>query len=129
MQKEIIICIVIILLIVIGNYVTGNYELDAINNTTNSLNDIKKDIEKENVDEKEVEDKLERLNNCWNDVKPTMAYFIEHDELEKVETSLTVLTSFCKTKEYTQTISEIDKCVFVLEHIREKNEFNLENIF
>ena len=58
-----------------------------------------------------------------------MAYFIEHDELEKVDTNITALKSFIETNEYAEAISELDKSVFVLRHIEEKYAFSLENVF
>ena len=58
-----------------------------------------------------------------------MAYYIEHDELEKVRTNLTELKSHTETEEYEEAINDLDKSVFVLEHIEEKSEFNLKNIF
>lgn len=58
-----------------------------------------------------------------------MAYYIEHDELEKVETNLTALKSFVDSNEYVDAMSELDKSVFVLKHIEDKYAFNLQNIF
>ena len=58
-----------------------------------------------------------------------LAYYIEHDELEKVETNLTGLRSFIESKEYSDALAELDKTVFVLRHIEDKNKFNLQNVF
>ena len=58
-----------------------------------------------------------------------MAYFIEHNELEKVETNLTNIKSYIEEDELDMAISSIDEAEFILKHIKEKNSFNLENIF
>ena len=58
-----------------------------------------------------------------------LAYFIEHDELEKVETDLVSIKSYIETQEYEQAVGELDKGAFVLKHIEDKYAFNLQNIF
>ena len=58
-----------------------------------------------------------------------MAYFIEHDELEKVETNLTNIKTYIEVEDLNMAITSIDEADFILEHIKEKNAFNLENIF
>ena len=58
-----------------------------------------------------------------------LAYYIEHDELEKIELYLTALKSNIETKEYNQAVVEVDSCIFILKHIEEKYSFNLQNIF
>lgn len=129
MKKELIICILIIGIILIGNYVTGIYEDESVNKINKNLEEIKMELEKQEKEESLIGKKIENLDKNWNEVYTKLAYFIEHDELEKVETSIVILTSFCKTKEYEKAISEIDKSTFVLKHIKEKDKLRLENIF
>ena len=129
MKKELIICILIIGIILIGNYVTGIYEDESVNEINKNLEEIKMELEKQEKEESLIGKKIENLDKNWNEVYTKLAYFIEHDELEKVETSIVILTSFCKTKEYEKAISEIDKSTFVLKHIKEKDKLRLENIF
>ena len=60
-----------------------------------------------------VKNKKEEIKKEWENRYNKLAYFIEHDELEKVKTDLTALNSFIETKEYAEANSELDKCVFV----------------
>ena len=78
---------------------------------------------------KKEERTKEEIKKEWENRYDKLAYFIEHDELEKVKTDLTALNSFIETKEYAEAISELDKCVFVLKHIEDKYAFNLQNVF
>ena len=133
MKKELIICIVIFTLIVIGNIITQNYTKQSVNNLSNKLEELKENIYgtiKE--DNKENEDLIEEVDNItknWETRHDKLAYYIEHNELEKVEDNLTGLNSLVKTNQYPDAIKELDKCVFILKHIEEKYAFNLENIF
>ena len=72
---------------------------------------------------------MEEIKKSWEARHDKLAYFIEHDELEKVETDLTSLKSFIETNSYSEATSELDKSVFVLQHIEDKYAFNLENVF
>ena len=58
-----------------------------------------------------------------------MAYYIEHDELEKVKTAITSIKSYVEVKEYNQSLESIDKCKYILEHIQESQRLSLDNIF
>lgn len=65
----------------------------------------------------------------WQEKHDKLAYFIEHDELEKVETELVAIKSSIETEDYEESISELDKSVFILKHIEDKYDFNMQNVF
>ena len=134
MKKEIIVCIIIVIAIIVGNIVTQNYTVKSIGILSEELEELKKDvIEAEENGEEEVNEniknKKEEIKKEWENRYDKLAYFIEHDELEKVKTDLTALNRFIETIEYAEAISELDKCVFVLKHIEDKYAFNLQNVF
>ena len=58
-----------------------------------------------------------------------MSYFIEHDELEKGETNLVGLNSFIDMRDEKEAVAELNRAIFVLKHIEDKNNLNLRNIF
>ena len=130
-MKEIIISTIIIFAIIIGNNITQKYTIEFGEEMSNILNELKNEInnDENEIEEKSVNEKLEKIDKCWNQKREKLAYFIEHNELEKVENNMTTMRSFVNTKEYTQSISEIEECIFILKHIEEKYAFNLENVF
>lgn len=65
----------------------------------------------------------------WEELDDKMAYYIEHNELEKVKTTLTSIRSFVEVEEYTQAVESIDRCIYVLEKIDEREKVTLDNIF
>ena len=131
MWKETIICVVIVIAIVIGNYITQNYTVQSVEELTSKLGELKQEIVKEegDIDREKSNNKMEEIKKSWEARHDKLAYFIEHDELEKVETDLTSLKSFIETNSYSEATSELDKSVFVLQHIEDKYAFNLENVF
>lgn len=131
MLKEPIICIVIIISIILGNYIIQNYTKESIATISGELEELKKEVFKKNneINEEKVEKQIEKVWKQWEGSHDKLAYFIEHNELEKVETNLTALQSFISTKEYKESIKELDEAKFLLNHIQDKYAFNLENIF
>ena len=134
MKKELIICIIIFTAIVIGNIITQNYTKQSVNNLSNELEELKENIggkigENNNKENEELIQKINDITKNWEERHDKLAYYIEHNELEKVEDNLTGLSSLVKTNEYPDAIKELDKCVFILKHIEEKYAFNLENVF
>lgn len=133
MWKETIICVVIIIVIIVANIITQNYTVNSVETLSDELGDVKEIALKLDEDEqqyaKDIKEKIDRVNDSWHKRHDKLAYFIEHDELEKVETYLTGINSYLETKDYGEAISEIEKAIFVLKHIEDKYSFCLENVF
>lgn len=129
MAKESVICIVIVVLIFVGDIITQKYTNDSINEALVNLNQLREELNKEDVDFIISKDKIISICDDWNRRHKKLAYYIEHDELEKVETDLSVLYAYIYVEEDKEAISELDRTVYVLKHIEHKNLFNLENIF
>ena len=127
MQKELVICVILVILIIIGDIVTQNYTKNTVNYITGELESLKQSLFEKDDDKADKE--ISKIDNKWKDVHDKLAYYIEHDELEKVESNFTACKSLAKTREYEQSISELEKTVYVLEHITDKYSFNLVNIF
>lgn len=131
MYKELIICIIIIVLIFIGNAVTQKFTDESIYEASSILNELRNEIIKEDdeVNYEFAKKQVNLIHEKWDKRYEKLAYFIEHDELEKVETELTGLRGYIEKQEYTEALAELDKSVYILEHINQKNDFKLKNIF
>ena len=129
MHKEVIISIVIVVIIVIGNVITQNYTRKSVEAISSDLNSLRQELNVDDVNREEAKKHFDEIEKKWDNMQEKMSYYIEHDELEKVRTNLTELKSHTETEEYEEAINDLDKSVFVLEHIEEKSEFNLKNIF
>lgn len=129
MLKELIICIVIVIVIFFGNVMTQNYTKETMEELASNLEDLKTEIVNENKDTNNINNKIDKLNKTWENAHDKLAYFIEHDELEKVETNLVSMKSLIETGQYEESTNELDKNIFVLKHIEDKYSFNLKNIF
>lgn len=129
MYKELVISIIIIILIFSLDYITQKYTDFAINEAISNLNEIKESLKEENVDNKKAIEDAEKKYNRWLEHHKRLAFYIEHNELEKVETNFVSGKSFIESAKYEDAISELEKTIFILQHINDKYSENLENIF
>lgn len=129
MIKETIICIVIVITIILGNGTTQNYTKESVSELSKGLMSLRENLTKEDIENEQVKKEAETIYQQWAQRHDKLAYFIEHDELEKVETEFVALKSYIETQEYEEAKSELDKSVFILKHIEDKYDFNLQNIF
>ena len=129
MKREIIICILIILVIYTSNQITQKFTNDCVQKLSQDMYEIRGKLYTENVNNGALEGNIKLIEEDWENRKYKLAYYIEHNELEKIETNITSMKSFIETEEYTNSINEIDKAIFILNHIKDKYTFTLENIF
>lgn len=127
MYKEIIIIVGVIALIVGLDIITNNYTKNSVEMLSKELNELKEYILNEDV--KTAQNKTSYIKNIWKEKYNVLAYYIEHDELEKVETELTQLSAYLDMEEYNECISQLDTTIFILEHIEEKEKADVRSIF
>ena len=126
-MKETIICVIIVVLIVSLDIFTQGYTQRATSEITQIFKELKEEMLIENKEQ--IDNKVKSLDEKWGQQHDALAYYIEHDELEKVDTAIVSLKSYVETKDYSSAVAELDEGKFVLEHIQKKNAFNLENVF
>ena len=93
-----------------------------------NLEKVRKDILEENPNKELAIEHAHLAYDKWEEEDDKMAYYIEHDELEKLKTALTSVRSFVEVEEYSDGVEAIDKCMYILDHIHERERFSLDNI-
>ena len=127
MIKELIIIIVVVTLVIVLDVISNNYLKQSVTELSNELYILKSHILEEK--QKEAEKQMKRVKDKWKEKYKVMAYYIEHDELEKVETELTRLSANIDVKEYNHCIEEIEASIFILDHIGQKEKLDIISIF
>ena len=127
MYREVIICAVVIITIVTINWFLQDYTKNSMSFIISELQELKEDIKQEDVEKTTA--KMTQIKDEWHEKFKVLAIFIEHDELEKIETDLSALEGFIEVEDYKTGISELNKSIFVLEHIADKYDFSLINVF
>lgn len=129
MYKELAISIVILISIFGLNKITEDNTSNTVETMKSNLEIVRQDIIKKEPNKEDANRHMEEAYQKWEEYDDSMAFYIEHDELEKVKTALTSSKSFVESEEYEQAIECIDRCVYILEHIEEREKLSLDNIF
>lgn len=134
MLKEFIICTIIIIMIFIGNGLTQGYSEDSIESMNQKLVDLEEMINKDkseilNDDKEKIKKAEEEISKQWEEMFSRLAYYIEHEELEKFSKNLENIKTYIRIEKYEEAIKEIREGIFILNHIEDKYSFNLQNIF
>ena len=127
MKKEVIIVIIILVLIIILNIITQKYTNVKMTELTDMLSKVKESLSLENIEE--AKEKMVKVQEEWDNIKEKFVIYLEHNELEKVEMYIIETKSHIETDEISMAIQSVDTCTFVIDHIKEKYEFSLKNIF
>ena len=129
MYKELVIIIIIIVLVIVGNIITQNNTNKTVKTMSEELNTFRNEISNVNVNKLEAQNHITKISDAWDEKLKTLAYYIEHDELEKVTTELTKLKADVETENYDFAIENLNNCIFILEHIKDKSALKVVNIF
>ena len=128
MWRDIVFCVIIIIVIVVLDFFIQDYIKNSVEEMTVKLDDLKQEVSNKEEDKiNEVDTK--EITEAWEERYKILASVIEHDELEKVEKNLTGIYSALESKELSEVISELDESMFILRHIKDKYSFKIENVF
>ena len=100
MVKEFFICTIILVFIFIGNGITQGYSRSSIENINEKLTDLKEEMNTEEINDEEILKKEREIDNQWQEMFARLAYYIEHEELEKVSRNLENVKTYIELKEY-----------------------------
>lgn len=127
MRKEIIIVFIIIIMIFATDILTQNFTKKSISLINEKLDNIKTTII--NNETNDLNSEIKNLDENWTDINNKMSFYIEHDELEKVNTSLVKIKSYIEFEEYSEAVPELEECKYILDHIKEKQRLKIINLF
>lgn len=129
MKKELIICLIIIIVIIIGDIFLQNYTNKSLSMISQNLEELRENLNKENNSIDNNKEKIKNINEEWNKKFNILTCYLEHDELEKVKTELVIITAGIDVNDIEYVNEEISRAIYILEHIEDKNSFKIDNIF
>ncbi len=117
----IIICILILIWFSIYNIIDN-----LSNQLTGYLNELEKKINKEDWPETQVI--FSDIEKTWKDKLKVLMLVIDHEEMEKINLSLSRIEIYILIKDKSLILGEIANLKFFVDHIREKESLSLKNI-
>lgn len=126
MMKELVISGIIVIVIISCNILIGNFIDGKLDHIIALLDEVIPMLEDEEYEQSS--DKINEINEYLTESESVLSCYIEHDELEKVQSALTVLNSYVKM-ESDDAFSEANDMSFIIKHIKEKDDLKVKNIF
>ena len=130
MKEIIIIVLVIIIVVTVGN-ITQNYLEKTSNEILEKLETLKLEIKNtsknNNIDI--INDYVEQIISNWKEINNNWSMLVIHDELDNIEISLLELKASIENQNIEDSLKEIEKSMFLIGHIKEKENFQIKNIF
>lgn len=129
MKKEAIITIIIIILIFAGEWITQNYTKKTLGKTQEQLTELKEDILNTQNNNSYLIEKTNKIYEDWEKENEILSYYLEHNELEKVNTQIILIKGYLESDTPQDSIPDLEEGIYILDHIKQKEAFNLKNIF
>lgn len=133
MKKEILIVSIILIVIIIINIICQKHLSNSIKDINMQLEEIS-DIFRNNYSDKSFDDnsinnKIKSVSKKWDEYEKRLSLYIEHDELEKVDRVIVLIRSNIECRNYEKVESDLKECIFILNHIKNKQTFDISNLF
>jgi len=125
MKRILVICVIIITIIIISDLILQRY----VNNTFDFMSSMLKDISYElNTSDENIK-KINDIDEIWKCNYTRMACFLEHNELEKINTQITIIKAGVEVQDSEYVHEEVERAIYIIQHIKEKERLKLDNIF
>lgn len=128
--KEYIVLIIIFILLITFDVLSRNYTEKSIQFLNSEVDEIIKiSLYEENFDNNKILKKIEEFEKDWKKRQEVMSFYAEHNELEKVNVAISLMKSKIEVNKIEDAYENMVEIKYRIEHIKEKQELKLNNIF
>ena len=92
------------------------------------LKELEEAINSRTEDNESLQHMSNRLYNNWEEMRKRWSTIVLHEELDVIALSLISMKTNIRTGEYNRALEQIDKSIFLLEDIVEKERVTIRNI-
>ena len=130
--------IAIIIFVVILDFMTERYTNNTVDEITEKLTILNEKVDKyidnskfymDNKNSEEIIKISNELLENWREKDNVLSFYIEHDELEKISNKINSFNKQVETSNYNDAIVSLIETEFLLNHITQKQNLSLKNIF
>lgn len=131
MVKEILIILIIMIAIIGLNYYTQHYLEETSNHLAEKLIELKSEIEiaQQTSQTDKAKQLAEEIKDNWDEQEKGWSLLIKHEELDLIQLSILKVKAGIENNTLVESLLEIDQSIFLVGHIKEKDSFQLKNIF
>ena len=122
--KEYVILFFIIVFVILIEIITDNITNKSITDINSTIEDLESALESG-----VAEEKIKNLCSSWKKEEDKLAFYMEHDELEKVGVLVDNIKSDIANDSMDEINEKVDEIKLLLEHVKNKQKIELKNIF
>lgn len=97
--------------------------------TNTSIKIMNQEIEKVEKEEEKIEVAVSKLSETWKNEEAKLSCYMEHDELEEISKLINSLEIFSNNDDKEKMNQNIHEIKFKMEHIKNKQNIKIQNIF
>ena len=128
--KEIVVLVLIIIFLIISDVYVSGYTQKTIEKMDKKMDElIELVLNSEDYSKEEILDKIEKFEDEWKNIEERLAYFAEHNELEKVSVAIVMMKANTAMDMQEDAYEKMKEIKFKIEHIKQKQKFALNNLF
>lgn len=128
-MKDFIIICSILIIIFLGAIYTNNFLKKTTQDLLGQLKNLKEDVKNGNKNLEELKKQVDDIYNNWDEIEEKWAFVVLHNELDLIETSFVKMKAQIEENALDRSLEEIETNIFLVDHIYQKEKFNLKNIF
>ena len=128
-MKEIIISVIILILIGTLGIKEQRYIERTGDFLVGELENLKQNIMQKNKNNDIINEHIENIKKDWERTERSWSKIIIHEELDNIKISLISLKSKVENNRNEEALEEIEKAIFWIGHIKERESLKFKNIF
>ncbi|HZJ76227.1 MAG TPA: DUF4363 family protein [Oscillospiraceae bacterium] len=125
-MRTVIITIIILIIFVVSAFVLHRYIDTSCDGLLDNVKELHVSVEKDRWSDSKKQ--LSSLNEEWENTKKRWQLFLEHYEMDDIDIVLSRLEQYLEIKDKPSALSETAELRVLINHIKYKEGFMLENI-
>lgn len=126
-MKKLIVSMVIFISIIASGLLIIRYFKNTSRNLTYEIENISSLVRENNWEDAKSNIKI--LQKNWDKTENIWAFLTDHIEIDNIEMSMIKSAQYIESKNTSLSLAELENLKYMVDHIYEKELFNLMNIF
>ena len=126
MKKELFIIFLILVFVIVGDFFVQKYVHESFDTISNSLRELQSNPQYSNEQKNKI---IDEMNMFWNNRFEKLTCIVEHSEVEKIKNGLISVSAGIDTGDDNYVYQEVEKTIYAIEHLEDKQTLKLYNIF
>ena len=128
-MKELIIIVLILVIIILGGVLEQRYLEKSGKELIEKLSALNEKITYNDKNNEEIKSESNDIYDKWKKTEAKWSVIVLHNELDLIETALIEMKTSIQTDDIDTGVVELQKSIFLINHISEKEKINIKNIF